>query len=184
MRGLSALALVVVLGGCGSSASPSCPAELPPSARPNPNADPDLAATFPDTVAGAPLEVAAFCVTELDEMGGIETSDEMLDALGVSIDDLTIAAVPPAIGTPGGTFAIGAYRFAGAREDAIRDSFFRLLEESSSEIGLDPDIEEATIGGKKAHRALGLVYYVSDDVLYSVQSGDGAKLEEILEALP
>ena len=99
MRALSALALLVAVAGCGGSAPPSCPAAPLPSGTPNPNADPGLADTFPESVAGQPLEVATFCVTELDELGGIETSDEMLDALGVSLDDLTIAAVPPAIGT-------------------------------------------------------------------------------------
>ncbi|HJP71167.1 MAG TPA: hypothetical protein VJ975_05560 [Candidatus Limnocylindria bacterium] len=184
MRALSALALVLALGACGGSASPSCPAQPMPSATPNANADPALADSFPDTVAGQPLEVATFCVTELDGLGGIETSDEMLDALGVSLEDLTIAAVPPAIGAPGGTFSVGAYRFAGADEDAIRDTFFRLLEDASTELDVDPGIEEVTIGGKDAHRALGLVYYFTDDTMYSVQSADEAKIEEILEALP
>lgn len=184
MRALSALALLVAVAGCGGSAPPSCRAAPLPSGTPNPNADPGLADTFPESVAGQPLEVATFCVTELDELGGIETSDEMLDALGVSLDDLTIAAVPPAIGTAGGTFSIGAYRFAGASEDEIRDTFFRLMEDGLTELGLDPGIEEVTIGGKDAHRALGLVYYFADDTMYSVQSGDEAKVEEILEALP
>lgn len=184
MRAWTALAFLAALSACGGSASPECPTEPLPSATPNANADPALADTFPKAVAGQPLEVATFCVTELDELGGIETSDEMLDAVGVSLDDLTIAAVPPAIGTPGGTFSIGAYRFTGANEDAVRDSFFRLLEQSSSEIGMDAAVEEATIAGKDVQRALGLVFYFSDDIMYSVQSGDEAKVEEILQALP
>lgn len=183
MRPVGALLLAGVLTACGGGA-PRCPGEPAASATPNPNADPDLAGTFPDAVAGAPLEVATFCVSELSELGGIETSDEMLDALGVKLEDVSIAAVRPAIGTPGGTFSVGAYRFAGGDEDVIRETFLRLLEEGSAEIGLDAGIEEATIGGKEVHRALGAVYYVSDDILYSVQSGDQAKVEEILEALP
>ena len=182
MRLVGALLLAGALIGCGGGAS-RCASEPAPSATPNANADPELADTFPDTVAGEPLEVATFCVNELGELCGIETSDEMLGGVGVSLSELTIAAVPPDFGTPGGTFSIGAYRFAGANEEVIRDTFFRLLAKASSEINVDPHIEEATIGGKAAHRALGLVYYVSDDVLYSVQGAE-ATVESVLEALP
>ena len=58
------------------------------------------------------------------------------------------------------------------------------MEDGLTELGLDAGIEEVTIGGKDAHRALGLVYYFADDTMYSVQSGDERKVEEILEALP
>jgi hypothetical protein len=185
MRRVGALLVAAMLVACGGTeAAPRCAADPPPSGTPNPNADPDLAATIPDEVAGEPLEIGTFCVTEVDELGGIETSPEMLDALGVERADVTVAATSPGIGTPDGTLSVGAYRFAGADEDALRSTFLRLLEEAASEIGMDADIEAATVGGKQVHRAFGAVYYAAGDTLYSVQSDNDDKVEEVLEALP
>ena len=184
MRLVGALLLAGAVSACAGSGTPRCTAEPAPSATPNPNADPDLAATIPDEVAGQPLEMGTFCVTELDELGGIETSPEMLDALGVQREDVTLAATSPQLGTPGGSISVGAYRFDGADEDTIRRTFLRLVEESATELRMDAGISEATIGGKEAHRVLGAVYYVADDTLYSVESDNGDKVEEVLEALP
>lgn len=184
MRAPAALALVVALAGCGGFGAPICPAAAAPSATPNANADPDLAATIPDEVAGEPLALGTFCVTELDELGGIETSAEMLDALGVDRADVTLAATSPSINTPGGTIYVGAYRYAGASADALRETFLRVLQRAADASGLDPEIEEVAIGGKRGHRAFGTVYYVSGDTLYSVQSVNPDKVAEVLEALP
>jgi hypothetical protein len=184
MRAARALLLAAALTACGGSASPSCPADLAPSATPNATADPELAATIPDEVAGEPLNMATFCVTELDGLGGIQTSPEMLEALGVRLEDVTIAAMSPQIGTPGGLVSVGAYRYAGADEDTLRDAFVRLFEQAATEAGIDVDIEEASIGGKEVHRAAGAVYYVADDTLYTVESGNQDKVEEVLGALP
>jgi hypothetical protein len=184
MRPAGALLLAAALTACGASASPSCPADLAPSATPNASADPDLAATIPDEVAGEPLDVATFRVTELDGLGGIQTSPKMLEALGVQLEDVTIAAMSPQIGAPGGSISVGAYRYAGADEDTLRDAFVRLFEEAATEAGIDLDIEEASIGGKAVHREAGAVYYVADDTLYTVQSGNDDKVEEVLAALP
>jgi hypothetical protein len=184
MRAAGTLLLAAALTACGGSASPSCPADLVPSATPNASADPDLAATIPDEVAGEPLDVATFCVTELDGLGGIQTSPEMLEALGVQLEDVTIAAMSPQIGVPGGSISVGAYRYAGANEDTLRDAFVRLFEQAAAEAGIDVQIDEASIGGKEVHREAGAVYYVADDTLYTVQSGDEDKIEEVLAALP
>jgi hypothetical protein len=184
VRPVGALLLAAVLTACGGSGTPRCTSEPAPSATPNSNADPDLAATIPDEVAGQPLDMGTFCVTELDELGGIETSSEMLEALGVGREDVTLAATSPRIGTPGGIISVGAYRFDGADEDTIRETFLRLLEEAGVASGLDVDIEEASIGGKSVHRAIGTVFYVADETLYSVQSDNADKVEEVLEALP
>ena len=184
MRPVGAVLFAAVLAACGAGAAPPCASEPAASATPNANADPDLAATIPDEVGGEPLDMGTFCVTELDELGGIETSPEMLEALGVEIEDVTIAATSPRVGTPGGTITVGAYRFDGADESAIRETFLRLLDEASIDLGMDPSIEETTIGGKDVHRALGAVYYVVDDTLYSVQSDNEDKIEEVLQALP
>ena len=184
MRAAGAILLAAALTACGASSSPSCPADLAPSATPNASADPELAATIPDEVAGEPLNMATFCVTELDGLGGIQTSSEMLEALGVRLEDVTIAAMSPQIGAPGGSISVGAYRYAGADEDTLRETFVRLFEQAATEAGLDLAIEEASIGGKVVHRESGAVYYVADDTLYTVQSGNEDKVEEVLAALP
>lgn len=184
MRAAGALLLAAAVSACGGSASPSCPAELAPSATPNPGADPDLAARIPVEVAGEPLEMATFCVTELDGLGGIQTSPEMLEALGVQLQDVTVAAMSPQIGAPGGSISVGAYRYAGANEDTLREAFVGLFEQAATEAGIDVEIEAASIGGKEVHREAGAVYYVADDTLYTVQSGNEDKVEEVLQALP
>ena len=184
MRAAGALLLAAALTACGGSPTPSCPAAPLPSATPNPSADPDLAATIPDEVAGEPLDMATFCVSELDELGGIQTAPDMLQALDVGLQDVTIAATSPRIGTAGGSISVGAYRYAGANEDTIRETFLRLLNEGATEAGMDAGIEEVTIGGKEVHRALGALYYVADDTLYTVQSDNAEKVEEVLAALP
>lgn len=184
MRPVGAVLLALVLTACGGSGTPRCASEPAPSATPNSNADPDLAATIPDDVAGQPLDMGTFCVTELGELGGIETSNEMLDALGVEPADVTLAATSPRSGTPSGIISVGAYRFDGADEGTIRETFLRLLEEAATDAGMDVDLEEAKIGGKDVHRAIGTVFYVNDDILYSVQSDNADKVEEVLAALP
>src|SRR5690349_19073975 len=129
MRLIGALLVAGTLVACGGSGTPRCAAEPPASATPNPDADPELADTIPDSVAGEPLDMGTFCVTELDALGGIETSPAMLEALGVEREDVTLAATAPRIGTPGGAISVGAYRFNGADESTIRETFLRLLEE-------------------------------------------------------
>ena len=107
MRLAGALLLAAALTACGGQSQADCPpAGASPAASPNANADPNLAASIPDAVAGQPVQLGTFCVTELGPLGGIETSSEMLDQLGVGLEDVTLAATSASIGTPGGTIYI------------------------------------------------------------------------------
>ena len=175
------IALVVLASACGApegEAGPDCPATAPsPLPTPPWNQDPELADRIPDEVGGSTIEVQTACATVVDP-GGLTTSPEFLESVGVALQDVTVAISPgPAIGETDDYVAVTAWRYAGASEDDVRSTFLSLLEEA--EIA----VEDETIGGKQVHRALLHAYYVQDDTLYAVL-GEEEDLEAVIEALP
>jgi hypothetical protein len=171
------LVLAFLLAACGGGAAPSgCPAEAPsPLPAPPYDDDPELADRIPDEVGGEPLEIQTACATVADP-GGLPTSPEMLEAVGVELQDVTVALTPN-VGQGGNRLAVTAWRYAGAGEHEIRDAFLGML----AEAGIP--VEEDTIGGTEIHRALFHVYHVAGDTLYAVL-GEDAAVEEILAGLP
>ncbi len=173
------VALAITLAACGGDASaPDCPAEAPSPLPTQPYAqDPELADRIPDEVAGQPIEVQTVCATVRD-VGGLTTSDEMLERVGVGKQDVTIAIGPsPQGGGADSVVGVTAWRYAGADEETIRDAFLGLLEEA------EIPVEASTIAGKEVHTAVFHVYHVADDTLYSVL-GEDDDVEAVIEALP
>lgn len=174
-------ATVLLLVGCGAPQGESgsdCPATAPsPLPTPPWNQDPELADRIPDEVGGSTIEVQTACATVVDP-GGLTTSPEFLESVGVDLQDVTVAISPgPAIGETDDYVAVTAWRYGGASEDEIRSTFLSLLEEA------EIVVEDETIGGKQVHRALLHAYYVQDDTLYAVL-GEEEDLAAVLEALP
>ena len=148
------------------------------------NADPELAARFPDTVAGQPLEVQTVGGDMLAMTGGLDPSFQaVLDSLGASIEDVSLAVGA----TEAADFTVGAFRIKGAAEDDLERAFLDATEDAGDIAG----IEEASIGGKDvwtaqnpADESGGTAYiYVKDDTVYFV-TGTEEQAAEILAALP
>lgn len=174
----SVAALAIILAACGGDASaPDCPAEAPSPLPAQPYAqDPELADRIPDEVAGQQIQVQTVCATVLD-VGGLTTSDEMLERVGVEKQDVTIAIGPSPQGGADSVVGVTAWRYAGADEETIRSAFLGLLEEA------EIPVEASTIAGKEVHTAVFHVYHVADDTLYSVL-GEDDDVEAVIEALP
>jgi hypothetical protein len=173
----AAIGLAFLLAACGGEpASSGCPAEAPSPAPTPPFAhDPELADRIPDEVGGQPLEIQTVCATIADP-GGLPTTPQMLEAVGVELSDVTVA-VTPNVGQGENRVAVTAWRYAGAEEAAIREAFLGLLDETGI------PVEEDTIGGTPIHRAVFHVYHVAGDTLYAVLAED-AEVEEVLAGLP
>lgn len=181
----TALALALSLAACAtavpsasSTEEAECPESPESSAQPDANRDPELASRIPSQIGGVAFPVQTWCATELSDGLGANTSPELLDAVGVAITDVTMAAGPgPTIGAAVQPPSLTAFRYRGATEAALRDAFLAILAESGS------TADEGTIGGKEVSVQLGSVIYVHDDTIYLV-SGDGASVEELLSGLP
>jgi hypothetical protein len=200
---IAMLALIVTAcaNEAGSSASPSAPvATEEPTPEPSEsaadetvgafpsfdaNGDPELAARFPDTVGGEPLQVQSFRGDVFMAGGGSDPSFEaFLDSVGAELDDVSVAF--------GGSMSaesplsVGAFRILGANEDDLEREFIAASEESGDVSGL----EQTSVGGKDVWTAadaagagMSVFIYTKDDTLYFL-TGNEEQVAEILAALP
>ena len=150
------------------------------------NGDPELAARFPDTVGGAPLQVQSFRGDVFMAGGGSDPSfTAFLDSVGAELDDVSVAF--------GGVMAaenpvsVGAFRILGASEDDLEREFIAASEETGEVSGL----AETSVGGKDVWSAtdpsgtagMSVYIYTKDDTLYFL-TGSEEQVAEILAALP
>ena len=182
-RGVLAAALTVALAACGiGGGSPSCP-EAAPEPMPTPpwNDDPMLEGRIPDAVDGQPLDVQTYCASLHDE-GGLNTAPEFLEAVGAVITDVTVArSAGPEIGGADNDTSVAAWRYAGADEAVLRDTFLAMYEAAMSEANLPSEVTETTMAGKTVHEHDFGVIYVADDTIYIVS---GASCAEGVAGLP
>lgn len=200
--------LAFVAAACSSeqAASPSAESQAPatqePTAEPSSeatesasavalpsfdlNGDPELAARFPDTVGGQPLQVQSIRGDTFAGMGGTDPAfQEFLDSIGADLEDVSVAFGGAASGES--VLSVGAFRVLGASEDDLEREFVA----ASEEAGDISDLTEATVGGKQVltgadasgETDLSMYLYTKDDTLYFF-TGAEALVAEILEALP
>jgi hypothetical protein len=206
-----ALLLTLVVAACSSgegkaSAAASAP---PPTAEPTPEAtseasdggdplgsmgaipsfdldgDPELAARFPDTVDGQPLEIQSLSADAFAQMPSDPTFDEFLGRIGAEATDVSIAFGGADFGDS--LLSVGAFRVRGASQDELQREFIA----ASQETGETADLSAQTIGGKDVMAAadptgesdVRVFIYTRDDTLYFL-TGSEAHAAEILEALP
>lgn len=150
------------------------------------NGDPELAARFPDTVGGQPLEVQSMRGDTFMSMGGSDPAfQEFLDSVGAELSDVSVAFGGAASGES--FLSVGAFRILGASEDDLEREFIAASEDAGDLTGM----EQGNIGGKDVWTAadasgdtdLTAYLYTKDDTLYFL-TGNEAEVAEILEALP
>ena len=150
------------------------------------NGDPELAARFPDTVGGEPLQVQSFRGDTFMAMGGADPSfDAFLDSVGAELEDVSVAFGGSA--SAEGALSVGAFRILGASEDDLEREFIAASEEAGDVSNLAP----GNIGGKDVWTAedatgetgMSVFLYTKDDTLYFL-TGTEEQVGEILAALP
>lgn len=150
------------------------------------NGDPELAARFPDTVGGQPLQVQSMRGDTFMSMGGSDPAfEEFLDSVDAEMSDVSVAFGGA---TSGESFlSVGAFRILGASEDDLEREFIAASEDAGDITGM----EQASVGGKDVWVATdpsdttgaSAYLYTKDDTLYFL-TGSEAEVAEILEALP
>ena len=150
------------------------------------NGDPELAARFPDTVGGQPLQVQSMRGDTFMSVGGSDPAfEEFLDSVDAELSDVSVAFGGAASGDS--ILSVGAFRILGASEDDLEREFIAASEDAGDITGL----EQANIGGKDVWTAVdpsgetgaSVYLYTKDDTLYFL-TGSEAEVAEILEALP
>lgn len=150
------------------------------------NVDPELAARFPDTVGGQPLQVQSMRGDTFMSVGGSDPAfEEFLDSVDAELSDVSVAFGGAASGDS--ILSVGAFRILGASEDDLEREFIAASEDAGDITGL----EQANIGGKDVWTAVdpsgetgaSVYLYTKDDTLYFL-TGSEAEVAEILEALP
>lgn len=150
------------------------------------NGDPELAARFPDTVGGQPLQVQSMRGDTFMSVGGSDPAfEEFLDSVDADLSDVSVAFGGAASGDS--ILSVGAFRILGASEDDLEREFIAASEDAGDITGL----EQANIGGKDVWTAVdpsgetgaSVYLYTKDDTLYFL-TGSEAEVAEILEALP
>jgi hypothetical protein len=150
------------------------------------NGDPELAARFPETVGGQPLQVQSMRGDTFMSIGGSDPAfQEFLDSVDAELSDVSVAFGGA---TSGESFlSVGAFRILGASEDDLEREFIAASEDAGDITGM----EQASVGGKDVWTAVdpsgetdaSVYLYTKDDTLYFL-TGSEAEVAEILEALP
>jgi hypothetical protein len=147
------------------------------------NGDPELAARFPDTIGGEPLQVQSMRGDTFMSLGGSDPAfEDFLASVDAEMSDVSVAFGGSASG-----LSVGAFRVLGASEDDLEREFIAASEDAGDITGL----EQASIGGKDVWTAVdpsgttetSFYLYTKDDTLYFL-TGAEADVTEILEALP
>jgi hypothetical protein len=147
------------------------------------NGDPELAARFPDTIGGEPLQVQSMRGDTFMSLGGSDPAfEDFLASVDAEMSDVSVAFGGSASG-----LSVGAFRVLGASEDDLEREFIAASEDAGDITGL----EQASIGGKDVWTAVdpsgttetSFFLYTKDDTLYFL-TGAEADVTEILEALP
>ena len=192
--GLTVAALLLV-AGCGGSASSSAPSTAPSVALPSGDGGGDgntgfasskaLEATLPTTVGDVTLTTGSIDVLQLYTTGNTAANTLTVFSAGLGTNPAQVA-VAGAV-DPDGKIQIVAAQFKGVTSAAIQTEVETVAKQT------DPNVVLAntTIGGKAVTTATfpndhdGPTYtYVTGDTLYILQSADPALIEAALTQLP
>ena len=149
------------------------------------NGDPELAARFPDTIGGEPINVQSFSGDTFMAGGGADPSfTAFLDSVGADLDDVSVAFGGAMSGE--NLLSVAAFRVRGANEDQLETEFLA----ASQAVGDIEGLEQTSVGGKDVWSAadptgagLSMYIYVKDDTVYFL-TGSEEQAAEILAALP
>jgi hypothetical protein len=197
--------LLLVAAGCASQSGSSAEASEAATPEPTPteepsadetagaipsfdlNGDPELAARFPETVGGQPINVQSFRGDTFMAGGGTDPSfTAFLDSVGAELDDVSVAFGGAMSGES--LLSVAAFRVLGTDEDELETEFLAASQAEGDIEGL----EQTSIGGKDVWSAadatgampgLSMFIYVKDDTVYFL-TGTEEQAAEILAALP
>ncbi|HYN64469.1 MAG TPA: hypothetical protein VES36_07690 [Candidatus Limnocylindrales bacterium] len=197
------ICLGLLVAACGGRASSSSAAQATPSPTPQPTAAgssgvalpslpssaKDLEALIPDEIGGISLTKFSMQGDEFLSSGGapVETQ-EFLEGLGVSTDDIAVAAGYGVATDSGDSLAVFVFRAEGAGTERLL-TLFKKATDADRDAPLD--WKTATVGGKQVDRAVDpeqgdqVVYvYASGDVLFYLAATKEQNAADALEALP
>jgi hypothetical protein len=203
---LAALVLVALLAACGDSASsasvsaepssavseaasPSASVAASAPALPSAGTVADLEALIPAEIGGIPLQKFSMRGNEFVNSGSAtDETQEFLESLGVSTDDVAVAFGFGVSPTTGEGAAVFVFRALGAGSDRLVTVF---MEATDAEREAPLDWQQTRIGGKGVYRATDpeqdnqTVYlYAIDDTLFFLAATREADAAEALAALP
>jgi hypothetical protein len=170
LRALAALCLVLLA--------------LPAQTRSNRHADPALEALLPRTLGGTTLTVESQAGADLSTDSA--AFDAFLKSQGKTRRDFTVASAYPQGGLPA---AVGAWRIAGAKGEALLPAFQAAIQASSAtRLDIGPDElagRRVTRIGGEGQLTQGPIYVVArDDTLLFVQASRRELAEEAMSKLP
>jgi hypothetical protein len=194
--------LLAACGGSGTSATASAQASLAVSsgqptdgATPEPTAGgsagtaQELEQLIPDAIAGITLQKFSMPGSEFVSSGGAtEETQDFLEGLGVSTDDVAVAAGYGLSPDTGDGVAIFVFRAQGAGPDRLLSVFKEATDASRAQ---PLQWQPAELGGKQVERAVDpeqdgqVVYlYATGDTLFFLAATQEDHAAEALAALP
>ena len=196
LAAVAALFMAMLIAACGSSGSspsptpsPSIAASQEPTSGGSPSAARDLEALIPDSIAGITLQKFSMQGSEFVNSGGAtQETQDFLEGLGVSTDEVAVAAGYGLSPDTGDGVAVFVFRAQGAGTDRLL-SVFKEATDASREQPLA--WEAADVGGKRVERATDpeqddqVVYlYATGDTLFFLAATQEDHAAEALAALP
>jgi hypothetical protein len=177
---VATICLALLLAACGGGASSTSAARVY-SAK-------ELEALVPNDIGGTALQKFSMQGDEFVSSGGAtEETEQFLDGLGVSTDDVAVAAGYGVATDTGDPFAVFVFQAEGAGSERLMSVFKQALDSDR-----DPPLEwEAkSVGGKPVEQAVDAerdsqVYlYAKGDVLFYLAATREEYAAEALEAMP
>jgi hypothetical protein len=174
--GLVALAAMGVAGCAAQVPTPSIGA----------HADPELEAQFPEAIHGEPFSVETY--TDADTLRVLGVDEAFLDAVGVSISDVSVAVADHDMtsGRPMHLTAT-AFRARGAQAEDLAAYFVPVIEDQSEGVSFS----RVRFGEKMVWRPRGNpiavggnVLYVRDDTAYLIYGNRRGATNQLLALLP
>ena len=203
---LAALVLVALLAACGDStssasvsaepslavseaASPSPSVAASTAALPSAGTVADLEALIPDEIGGITLQKFSMRGNEFVNSGSAtDETQEFLERLGVSTDDVAVAFGFGVSAASGDGAAVFVFRALGAGSDRLVTVFMEATDKARE---APLDWQPTTVSGKGVYRATDpeqnnqTVYlYAIDDTLFFLAATREADAAEALAALP
>ena len=160
------------------------PGETPTFALPSLTADKQLEDLLPDELGGSPLTKTSMSGQDLVDFGGLDPETQaLLDRLGASIEDVSIAYAADSTGTVEVNTA--AVRVKGANSDTLRNEIV------ASAIADGKEVTDGTIAGKAVKVATDPTgsnateyIWVRGDIAFVVTGDDQALVAEAVGKMP
>jgi hypothetical protein len=177
---LATICLGILVAACGGGAPSSAAVQAYSAA--------ELEALIPNEIGGTALQKFSMQGDEFVSSGGAtEETEQFLDGLGVSTDDVTVAAGYGISTDTGDPFAAFVFQAEGAGSERLISVFKQALD---SDRDAPLEWEATSVGGKPVDQAADserdshVYLYATGDVLFYLAATQVDDAAEALEALP